>query len=410
MGNIWKKGALHTHTFWSDANNLPEMIIHTYRDELKYDFVCITEHNFFADKSMLYPVIRDRGPWPPQMSYEELNRSIALLGNQIEHCRISSRRYVRLKSFDELQRDWQIPGKFQLIGGCELTTTWLKNGESHDIHLNAINCHRTIVPPIGDDGEKTMQACIDLYREACAGETHSSLLICNHPFWRYWDVDPRLLIAHPELKFMEICNNSDGINASDGIFTVDRYWDFVLAHRLDRGDGIIYTVAVDDVHYGEPDKHHANGGFDNGWVMVKCPGEMTTGKLISAMNNGDFYSSCGVYFDTISFDPATRTLQVRIQAKPGQNYRIMFIVTRRDFDRQITEKYYPHENPEHSRTLPVIPDSVGICAEMVEGIEGSYTMTDDDLYVRAVAVADAPGYITGVFYPETQRAWTQPFQ
>ena len=63
----WKKGALHTHTFWSDGKSLPETAIHTYRDELKFDFVCITDHNIFPEeKDLWFPVIDQKFDlWPP---------------------------------------------------------------------------------------------------------------------------------------------------------------------------------------------------------------------------------------------------------------------------------------------------------------------------------------------------------
>ena len=45
----WKKGALHFHTIWSDGKALPEVALHMWRNELKYDFVCLTEHNLFPE-------------------------------------------------------------------------------------------------------------------------------------------------------------------------------------------------------------------------------------------------------------------------------------------------------------------------------------------------------------------------
>lgn len=44
----WKKGALHTHTYWSDGEGFPEQMIQTYRMR-DFDFVCWTDHNIFAE-------------------------------------------------------------------------------------------------------------------------------------------------------------------------------------------------------------------------------------------------------------------------------------------------------------------------------------------------------------------------
>ena len=46
--NHWKKGALHTHTLWSDGCSIPELAIKIYRQE-GYHFVCLSDHNLFQD-------------------------------------------------------------------------------------------------------------------------------------------------------------------------------------------------------------------------------------------------------------------------------------------------------------------------------------------------------------------------
>ena len=88
--------------------------------------------------------------------------------------------------------------------------------------------------------------------------------------------------------------------------------------------------------------------------------------------------------------------------------RIEFVTTRCDFDRAIVEKEYPHDG-RYTRRLPVISDTIGRTVETVEGPEASCTMRGDDLYVRAIIVSDRPGKLRRMFYPETLRAWTQPF-
>ena len=68
MARNWKKGALHTHTLWSDGRNLPEMVLKTYRDR-GFDFVCLSDHNIFPERENFFlPVAREEGPWPPMAS------------------------------------------------------------------------------------------------------------------------------------------------------------------------------------------------------------------------------------------------------------------------------------------------------------------------------------------------------
>src|SRR5437868_6509038 len=43
----WWKGNLHTHTFWSDGDDFPEMVAEWYRTR-GYHFLALTDHNILA--------------------------------------------------------------------------------------------------------------------------------------------------------------------------------------------------------------------------------------------------------------------------------------------------------------------------------------------------------------------------
>ncbi|MEQ8535233.1 MAG: histidinol-phosphatase, partial [Imperialibacter sp.] len=43
----WYKGNLHTHSYWSDGDEFPEMIMGWYKDH-GYDFVGLSDHNTLA--------------------------------------------------------------------------------------------------------------------------------------------------------------------------------------------------------------------------------------------------------------------------------------------------------------------------------------------------------------------------
>ena len=146
----------------------------------------------------------------------------------------------------------------------------------------------------------------------------------------------------------------------------------------------------------------------HGWIMVNVPGEFTADTVAEAMNRGDYYPTTGVLLEEIDFDRATGTLHVRAETEPGVNCRVEFVTTRRDFDRTITIREYPHDDC-YTRVLPVINDTIGRKTAVVEGPEASCTMHDDDLYIRADIISDRPGKLRRRFYPETLRAWTQPF-
>lgn len=410
IANVWRKGALHTHTIWSDGASLPEVAVKAYKD-CGYDFMCITDHNSYPDLTDIWlPVCEEAGPWPTNFTGKELERSRKLLPGVVEERTIGLRTFVRLKTLKDLRNLFQEENRFLLIGGEEITVMYqlLEDGGRHEYHFNTFNLEKHLEPLGGKTADEVVSLNLAQYCENTANAPQHSLLTVNHPFWRAWDVNPMVLINHPEIRFFEVCNN-DGIIPEDRIFSIEKFWDFVLAHRIIRGHGVVYATASDDAHYYDPVRSHEKAGIDHGWVMVRCPGAMTPETLAAAMNKGDFYASCGVQFDDVRFDEESGILRVSVKAVPGVKYSIRFIATKRNFDRTIAEKDFPNELPRHFRRLPAIPDSVGQTVKQVAGTEGAYTLGKDDLYVRAVAVSDRAGRIRGHHYPETERAWTQPY-
>src|SRR5436190_8982903 len=47
-GPKYWKGNLHTHSFWSDGDDFPEMIADWYRDK-GYQFLSLTDHNVLSE-------------------------------------------------------------------------------------------------------------------------------------------------------------------------------------------------------------------------------------------------------------------------------------------------------------------------------------------------------------------------
>src|SRR5688572_469628 len=43
----WYKGNLHTHTYWSDGDEFPEMVLGWYQTN-EYDFIGLSDHNTMA--------------------------------------------------------------------------------------------------------------------------------------------------------------------------------------------------------------------------------------------------------------------------------------------------------------------------------------------------------------------------
>ena len=402
----WRKGQLHCHTLWSDGMTLPEVALETYR-RLGYDFVCLSDHELLSsDTQQWREVCPDAGQWPWSLSRAEWERAQELVPGGFDVKKTWRRTFVRLKTIPELQRQFNAAGRFLVVSGEEA---------SCDCHMNTFNVDADIADDVPSPGEWSIErehiswATASILRayEKVAKPDGRSFLMMNHPYWVVWDVDPRVLLDNPSVGLMEICNSGSAKTPRE--LTVEKAWDFILAHRLAAGLPPVYGTGSDDAHYYDPPRIDGVGGCDSGWVMVDCPGEMTADALSQAIVRGDFYTSCGVLLDDVRFDRASGTLSVRAKAEPGVGYHIDFIATKRDFDRTVAEMTVRSvEEKIFYRTLPVVPESIGRVVARADGPEGSYTLAPDDLYVRAVVVSDAPAKYRIACYPETKRAWVQP--
>src|SRR6476646_6677446 len=47
QSSTWYKGNLHTHSYWSDGDEFPEMIMNWYKSH-GYNFVALSDHNILA--------------------------------------------------------------------------------------------------------------------------------------------------------------------------------------------------------------------------------------------------------------------------------------------------------------------------------------------------------------------------
>ena len=407
-GKVWRKGALHCHTLWSDGRSLPETAVQTYKN-LGYDFMCIADHNVYPEGDLWLPVQPETGPWPCNLSFVEYEHANKLMKGNVISKTISFRTYVKLRTMKELQELFNEEDKFLLVPGEEITVMGLKFNDrpgTYQNHFNVFNIAKTFPPLSGKTGTETVKKNFEQYKKAVNSNPAHSFFMVNHPYSWAWDVDPVTVLDNPEITHFEICNNGSAIPV-DHIFSAEKFWDFILAHRLDRGQNIIYGTATDDSHF-YIDAVGKYAGNNLGWVMVNCPGKMTGNSLAEALNRGDFYATNGVILEDVTLDSNAKTLTVKVKAEKNVNYQIRFIVTNKNFDRSIEYREFPAKEPKYTRKLPIIPENIGTTALTVKGSEGSYKLKDDDLYVRAVVISDKKSRFQAPLYPETECAWTQP--
>ena len=111
----WRKGNMHTHSYWSDGDNYPEMIAAWYK-ERSYNFLVFTDHN----------TLHQNEKWIDVDKAKEGRKSLAALQAAFPTDWIVSRKSegkeeVRLKTFDEVFTKFAVPQQYLLIQGEEIT-------------------------------------------------------------------------------------------------------------------------------------------------------------------------------------------------------------------------------------------------------------------------------------------------
>jgi len=372
-GAKWWKGNLHTHSFWSDGNDFPEMIASTYK-ERGYHFLAFTEHNILSRGRKWIPIEADEplrlmalGKYGERFGREWVETRGDLDEGTLE---------VRLKPFQETAALLNEPGRFLLLEGEEITDG---SEDGNPIHMNVINQPDYIDPPGGDTVREVIADSLAAASELEDANGQPLLFFVNHLNY-HWGVKAEDLTHSRELRFFEIWNGveTDNDPGDRKHPSTDVIWDMANGLRMTgRGWPPLMGIAADDAH----DYH----GFSErarpfrAWVMVRSQ-KLTPESLLRAMREGDFYASTGVILEELSFDG--RTLRVAITADPGVSYTIRFLGCRKG-------------------------DGEPIIFREVEGIRASYELTGSELYVRAQVVSDAPTEIPSSEFLY-QRAWTQP--
>lgn len=409
----WFRGQLHTHSYWSDGQAFPEQAIETYKQR-GYDFMCLSDHNQFAKSTNTWREVK-----PTKVTQANFDAYVKAFGTEWVETKTEQGTNgpvtsVRLKTYSEVKAKVEVPGKFLLLPGVELTQSL--NGV--DVHLNYINLPLTVPSVTGAGIVKVVSGPLtisDLLTSNLTEVAHAALkqqrpylLMLNHPFWRYYNILPQHLIDCPEIRFFEVANNGSQFAPHPQAlnYTVEQFWDAVNAFRRIQGKPLLYGIGSEDTHVYD-DKH-----VGNAWMMVRATA-LTPDKLLEAIHRGDCYASSGVELEDVNFSSTDSTLRVSVKAEPGVNYRIHFITTKQGFDRTVTHITSPAEKigsaTRPARTIPVYSADIGRTVKTVAGTEASYRLEADDLYVRARVESDLPSKFGSHFRPKVKVAWTQPY-
>lgn len=410
----WYKGNLHMHNQWSDGNPLAEWAVDWYKSN-GYHFICPSDHNIFQSDELrfdgfgfnntpsdlsafqgetsLWKVISPQTGWP-KMIQKFVDESIAKFGEaSVRRIKVGDQTYVRMTPYNELEKQFAEPGKFLMIPGFEQTGR-CKSGQ--EIHMNFINVREAFPYISADSPENTLKQNYDRGEELYKDENY--LFTANHPLWRYYDYSPNELIALPQIRIFELNNNNvvGNYDPHPQGWKPEKFWDVVNAYRASHGQQLLLAMGSDDRHNYE--------SAPKGWSVVRSE-DLSANNILNAMREGDFYASNGLDFEDIQFDG--KTLAVKIDVREEAKYRIEFIGTKKDYDPK-SQVIETKDGPKQAaRKIDVYSDSIGVVLETVEGTEGSYTLKNDDLYVRAKIVKVTEDLRRD--WESAPAAWTQPY-
>jgi hypothetical protein len=389
-GARYWKGNLHTHSFWSDGDDFPEMIADWYRRH-GYHFLTLSDHNVLSEGERWLNVTEDR-----EVS---LKKYLARFGAAwVEQRKKPEGTQVRLKPLAEFRSTLEEPGRFLLIPGEEISHRY----GLLPVHMNAINLRDVVRPVSGPNVAETVTANLRLVAEQRKKTGWRTLVSLNHPNFG-WGIRAEDMLAE-ELRFFEVFNGHPSVrNYGDKTHAAtERIWDIILATR--RGKlhlPLVYALATDDAHsYHTYAIGKANPG--RAWVMIRAP-FLSAETIVRAMEAGDFYASSGVILRAVC--RKGNQLTVTIQPEPGVTYTTQFIATMQGVPLQ-SEPVVDAEGRELAVTRRYNAEVGKVVAEM-QALEACYTFTGKELYVRARVISTKPHpnpYQKG----DTECAWTQP--
>jgi hypothetical protein len=388
----WWKGNLHTHSLWSDGNDFPEMIVDWYSSR-DYNFLAISDHNTLNEGEKWVAVAPGT---PRRQIYDRYLRRFGAEWVDEEELTGDTLR-ARLRTLRDYRPLFDRPGEFLLIQGEEITDSF---GDK-PLHVNATNLAEEIEPQGGSSVRDVLQNNIDAVLEQRRESAQAMFPHVNHPNF-VWAVTVEDLIALEGERFFEVYNGHPQVhNEGDHEHpSTERMWDILLTTRVSAGRDIMFGLATDDSHdYLEYRTTTPNPG--RGWIMVRAP-ELSAESIIAAMEQGDFYSTNGVELRDIRREE--NRLIVEIEPREGVSYTTHFIGTRRGYDAQSL----PVVNAEGDTLSRRYSNDVGRVLAEVTGSTAEYTLTGDELYVRAKVISSRPKenpYREGEF----EMAWTQPW-
>ena len=365
----WFKGNLHTHSYWSDGDEFPEVIMDWYKSN-NYDFVALSDHNILAEGEKWVTIRED------SIYQNAFNNYLNNYGKEwVNYIEESDKIVVKLKTLEEYRGRFEEAGQFLIIQSEEITDHF----ESKPIHVNATNIQELIEPQGGNSVTEVLQNNIDAVINQREATGRPMIPHINHPNFGY-AISLDDMIALSGERFFEVYNGHPMVhNMGDSIhMSTEKMWDLINIAYIEKNKPIMQGLATDDSHhYHNRGSEWSNAG--RGWIMVRAD-SLNPKSLIEAMEAGEFYASTGVELKDLTFD--NNTISVEVNPESGITYKISFIGCKKGGN-----------TPEEFK--------------VVEGNVASFKLTNDILFARCkITSSKLQGNpIEDLLY---ETAWTQP--
>ncbi|NJY61730.1 histidinol-phosphatase [Salinimicrobium sp. CDJ15-81-2] len=363
------KGNLHTHSYWSDGDEFPEMILEWYKNK-GYDFVALSDHNIIAEGEKWKTVPRDS---LYQNAFKDYLKKYG--EDWVDYKKDSAGTHVKLKTLEEFRPLFEEDDKF-LIFKAEEVTAYL---DKKAVHMGAINIQEVLQPVEGNTIVELIQNNLDAIKEQSERTGAPILQHLNHPNFTYAITAEDVIQVNGE-RFFEVFNGHPYVNNyGDSIHSsTEEMWDEVNIAYIQAGKPLLYGLATDDSHhYHKFGSRYSNAG--RGWVMVKAE-KLDPRALIKNMEAGEFYATTGVELENVTFQE--NVLSVKVKSETGVDYEIHFIGV--------------HSNNLDSRIL-----------KTVKGTAAEFQIPPGYLFVRAKIISNKlkeNPYRDG----DVEVAWVQP--
>jgi hypothetical protein len=365
----WYKGNLHTHTYWSDGDEFPEMVLDWYKSN-GYDFVALSDHNTMAREEKWKVIVKS------PLYEESFQKYLEKFGKDwVVYKNDTGRTQVKLKTFDEYRTKMQ-DNSFLIIPSEEITN--YVDGKI-PVHVNATNLQEFVEPPNAATVAETMQQSVDAVLQQRERTGVPMFPHINHPNF-YWAITLEDMISLKGERFFEVYNGHQLVrNYGDSAHLgTEEMWDKINIAYAERNQPLMNGLATDDSHnYHQFGLAFANAG--RGWIMVQAE-SLQAEALIEAMEAGKFYASTGVTLKKLYVK--NNEINIEIAEAEGIKYTIEFIGVKKG------------EN--ESQVI-----------ETIRGSVGSFKVTADYVFVRA-RISSTKLKSNPFEEGDFEMAWTQP--